>query len=73
MSECEKAKIVGYIEQTSEQIKLINEIKMLEADVLSKIIEIIPESNQELRTVGKHNIMSGFMFLVRSIARRHGG
>lgn len=83
MSECDKAKIVGYVEQTPDQIERINSLKSAEVEIV-KLLECIARNikdtnNPELLpadprwlSIAKTHIQQGFMAAVRAVARPNG-
>ncbi len=77
LSECDKAKIVGYIEQTPEQIKTINDLKAMEIQVVKCLDSFIYAPLQlpadpRWMSIAKTHIQQGFMAAVRAIARPKG-
>ena len=79
MSECDKAKIVGYVPQTEAQIVLINMLKQSEIDLINLIEAIKTDcasNNQPLDprwiSIAKTHFQEGFMAAVRAVARPNG-
>lgn len=75
MSECDKAKIVGYIEQTPEQIEAINLIKSFEISALMYLTEALNtagNSDGRWASIGKTHLQQAFMAYVRAVARPNG-
>tara|TARA_R110000796_G_scaffold65782_2_gene151811 strand:+ start:23266 stop:23511 length:246 start_codon:yes stop_codon:yes gene_type:complete len=80
MSECDKAKIVGYIEQTPEQIEMINNLKRREIDLAAFADCFLEGMGHETKmgcdkrwmAIAKTHFEQGFMAAVRAIARPRG-
>ena len=76
MSECDKAKIVGYIEQTPEQIQFINDFKQLEINCVDMFnhfyAEGAPDCDKRWMSIAKTHVQQGFMAAVRAVARPKG-
>ncbi len=71
-SKCDKVKIVGYVEQTSEQIDYINRLKTSEIDIV-KVLDLLRHcSDPRWISIAKTHIQTGFMAAVRAIARPMG-
>ena len=64
-------KIKGYRELSQEEINLMNETKELaeRCGELVKKIQAFENSDQRWYSIGKTDLQTGFMALVRSIAR----
>jgi hypothetical protein len=63
--------IAGYRELSPEDITLMNEIKTRERDLM-RLIDIVlkvPGANQRSVALARTNLQTGFMWLVRAIAR----
>lgn len=63
--------IKGYRDLTQDEINLMNRCKGLEKDVLDLIGTIATKQSIDVRwlAIGKTDIQTGFMAIVRSIAR----
>lgn len=77
MSECDKAKIVGYVEQSPEQINGINTLKSIEisvVEILDKYLrdETAEKADKRWMSIAKTHIQQGFMAAVRAVARPNG-
>ncbi len=72
MSECEKAKIVGYIEQTPEQIESINALKKLEIEAVNFLEALTNCAHPRWLSIAKTHIQQGMMAAVRAVARPKG-
>lgn len=75
MSECEKAKIIGYREMNQEQIEAINVLKALEIETVKQISAALNHaliSDLTWTDVGKINLRQAFMAYVRAVARPQG-
>lgn len=76
MSECDKAEIVGYLQQTQEQINAINEFKQLEIDVVRAIDTYFdpgaPSIDKRWMSIAKTHVQLAMMAAVRAIARPNG-
>lgn len=75
MSECEKAKIVGYVEQSPAQIEAINRLKSFEIEVLNEweaVKHLVEKFDPRWMSIAKTHFQEGFMAAVRAIARPNG-
>lgn len=83
MSECDKAEIVGYIEQNPQQIKWINFLKEREIEIVNDLEEMMSEgfgfegcplikADKRWLSIAKTHIQQGFMAAVRAVARPNG-
>ena len=80
--DCDKAKILGYIEQTPEQIRIINLFKEREIEIVSYIDNLLKgfaglhptevECDKRWMSIAKTHIQQGFMAAVRAVARPKG-
>jgi len=76
MSECDKAKIIGYVEQTPKQIEAINLLKEAEIECVA-LINVYLNTNEididkRWMAIAKTHIQQGFMAAVRAVARPNG-
>ncbi len=69
MSECDKAKIVGYIEQTPTQIDNINALKTYEIEIVKFLEALTNNAHPRWLSIAKTHIQTGFMAAVRAVAR----
>jgi hypothetical protein len=67
-------KISGYRNLGSPEIALINEIKATEATVLDLIGKVMRTDDVNLRSanIARTDIQTGFMWLIRAVARPNG-
>ncbi len=79
MTDCDKAKIVGYIEQTPLQIETINKLKEMEINVVEcfeamNSVSSVGKLSMDHRwlAIAKTHIQQGFMAAVRAVARPNG-
>lgn len=73
MSECDKVKIVGYVEQSPAQIETINHLKTQEIEIVGFFNALINDNvDKRWTSVAKTHIQQGFMAAVRAVARPNG-
>lgn len=65
------SKITGYRELTPEEIELINVIKDIAAEIGSMVEKAMEDPNTDKRwvSIAKTDLQTGFMALIRSIAK----
>ena len=66
--------ISGYRDLSTEEISIMNKIKACEKDVLALIQEThnTPGANTRSAAIARTEIQTGFMWLIRAIARPNG-
>lgn len=83
MSEGDKAKIVGYIPQSDEQIKWINYLKTKEIEIVEDFDNMLSapfsfegcapiSADKRWLAIAKTHIQEGFMAATRAVARPKG-
>jgi hypothetical protein len=79
MSDCEKAPIIGYVEQTPEQIEMINIFKSREIDLITFVNDFLNNPDykdfpcdRRWLSIAKTHFQEGFMAAVRAVARPKG-
>ena len=67
-------KIAGYRELSESEIETMNSLKATERELLAAVdaAEQLPGINKRSLALGRTNIQTGFMWLIRAIARPNG-